>query len=425
MFKSSLIGIFVTDVDDRCTYTNPTYRQISGQTDEESSGRGWSAAIHPEDRARVSEEWLASVRDQTPHRSEHRFLRKDGTTAWARVRAETILDGSTVTGRLGMVEDITDRKGALDALQASEECFRSILNTAPDPFVAIDGDGLIIDWNPQCERTFGWSRAEAFGRKLEETIIPPRYRDAHIKGIKRFQTSGQGTILNKRVEFSALHRDGHEIPVEMTVIPIRTGTGHTFYAFLQDITDRKLREQNLQEQAAQDTLTGLPNRSILMDRLGQAMARCRWNKRFVAVLYLDLDGFKQINDTRGHAMGDNVLGEVARRLVSCVRDGDTICRLGGDEFVLILVDLAKYQDVPSIARKILTAVALPARLDGQDLKITASLGVSLYPEDGGFPETLVKKADAAMYRAKRQGRNCCQFHSPKYKMDGPEPASKA
>jgi diguanylate cyclase (GGDEF)-like protein/PAS domain S-box-containing protein len=408
---ASPLGIFITDTKGNCTYTNPCCLQISGLTFKTIFEGEWLQALHPDDRKRVSSEWHSSVQNQTPFESEHRFLRKDGNTVWTRVKAEPIRDGRTITGYAGTLEDITRRKQVEEALRASEDRARLIIDTAYDAFIAIDAGGLIIEWNSESERTFGWSRKEALGRSLADTIIPPQHRDAHRQGLNYFQRSGTGPLLNKRVEFTALHRDSREFPVELTISPVRRGETYTFNAFVRDITERKRSEAQLKEIGFHDPLTGLPNRSLCLDRLNQAMSRTRWHKRLVAVLFLDLDRFKVINDTLGHNVGDQLLKAVAKRLATCLRDGDTASRFGGDEFVIILADIAQAQDVPKIAQKVLDVFSKPILLDRQEVTVAISIGISLFPNDGGFPETLLKKADAAMYRAKKQGGSIFLFYT--------------
>jgi diguanylate cyclase (GGDEF)-like protein len=179
-----------------------------------------------------------------------------------------------------------------------------------------------------------------------------------------------------------------------------------------EIAERKRAEDGLNYLASHDPLTALPNRILFMDRLFQALQRVRWHRRMVAVLFLDLDNFKQVNDTLGHAVGDLLLKAVSKRFENCVREGDTVARLGGDEFTLILENIAQAEDVPRVTQKILEVFTEPFRIQGHELFITASIGISLYPNDGEDPETLVKYADTAMYLAKEQGRNNFQHFSP-------------
>ncbi|OGI45303.1 MAG: hypothetical protein A2V92_04195 [Candidatus Muproteobacteria bacterium RBG_16_65_31] len=179
-------------------------------------------------------------------------------------------------------------------------------------------------------------------------------------------------------------------------------------------------EERLQHLAHYDPLTQLPNRVLFLDLLNRSVARARWNKRLTAVLYVDLDRFKIINDTVGHAVGDQVLKAVAGRLTAAVREGDTVARIGGDEFAIALTDIAGAHDVPRVAEKILAALDAPEIIDGHEYFVTASIGVSLHPEDGGNAETLLRNADIAMYRAKEEGKNTFQFYSPAMNAETPK-----
>ncbi|MBI3620881.1 MAG: EAL domain-containing protein [Nitrospirae bacterium] len=180
----------------------------------------------------------------------------------------------------------------------------------------------------------------------------------------------------------------------------------------REIAQRNLAEEQLSYVAHHDPVTGLPNRQLMLDRIRQSLARLPWWKRQMAVMYLDLDHFKRVNETLGHSSGDLLLRAVAERLTTCVRQGDTVCRLGGDEFVIVLSDMAKAEDLPIVAQKVLDSVAKPFVVSDHELFIGLSIGISLFPNDGEDAETLLKHADAAMYRAKDQGRNNYQLYSP-------------
>ena len=415
-------------------------------------------------------------------------------------------------------------------LQRSEERIRSILANASDAFISLDHRGLITEWNQQAESTFGWARADVVGRPLAEVIIPPRMRDSHSKALQRFAHTGKGAVVNQRTEIMALHRNGHEVPIELSVGALRTEDGFMAHAFLHDITERKqaqarlaasgklLRDitdnlpllisyidkdlclrfcnatwrewmgvdpmsvvgrplsdligQNLYEQRSEhlvralagerisfeveslaqgvnrflqtvyipdmrsdgdvagiyalstditaskqvemrlsqlahvDTLTGLPNRRQFEDKLREAVSRNKHHRHPMALMFLDVDHFKQINDAHGHAAGDAVLKEFASRLQRCVRITDTVARLAGDEFVIILEGLQDTADAELVAVKIGTVLQSPFSLG--DLKlppITSSIGVVVLTDKDLAAADVVAKADEALYRAKRAGRD--------------------
>ena len=197
-----------------------------------------------------------------------------------------------------------DLNAAVSEMKANERRTRTVIESAHDAFVAVSQDGRITDWNRQAEVTFGWTRQEALGQKLELLIIPRRYREAHLAGMDQFRLDGEGRNLNKRIELIGLRKNGVEFPVELTINAVNNASEVELCAFLHDITDRKRAEESLRHMAQMDQLTGLPNRRLLLDRLATAMARVRRTKKRMAVMYLDIDHFKAINDTLGHGAGD-------------------------------------------------------------------------------------------------------------------------
>ncbi|MBY0575607.1 MAG: EAL domain-containing protein [Gallionellaceae bacterium] len=298
----------------------------------------------------------------------------------------------------------------LEARYEDEARLRATIETAMDAVVQMDANGLIVGWNTQAEKIFGWSREEAVGQVLSEIIIPPQYRKAHIQGLERFLHSGEGTFLNTRVEIVGLHRDGHEFPVELAVAALKTTSGkmrgeYEFSAFIRDITRKKESEEMIWRQANFDTLTGLPNRHMFYDRLEQDIKKSQRADLKVALLFIDLDKFKEVNDTLGHSMGDLLLKSAARRIGDCVREADTVARLGGDEFIVILAELENTEIVERVTENILRKLAEPFRLDGNVAYVSASIGITLYPSDATGVEELLKNADQAMYTAKDGGRN--------------------
>ena len=443
---------------------------------------------------------------------------------------------------LTVLTSLVDRRFSAQALklESNEKKSREILETALDAFIGMDSRGTIVDWNAQAVATFGWSREDALGQLFFTIIIPDRNRATYENGPQYFLASGKGAVLNKRIEITALHRDGHEFPIELALSPIQWGETRLFTAFVRDITARKdmeealfvekeraqvtlnsigdavactdisgnitflnlvaekmtgwshkeaegrpmadvleildatsrkastnpleldgeekqtvhLRSNNilvrqdgfeipiedsvapihdregqatgavivfrdvsaaramtlqLAHSAEHDVLTGLPNRALLNDRVNQAIILASRHMKKVAVLFLDLDGFKHINDSLGHLTGDKLLQSITKRLRDCVRASDTVSRQGGDEFVVLLSEMEHSEDAGVTARRLLQAVADTHFINQQDLHVTTSIGVSVYPDDGLDAETLLKNADTAMYQSKENGRQSFQF----------------
>lgn len=310
---------------------------------------------------------------------------------------------------LEILTHIGAQLGRVAERQRAETKFRVLLESAPDAIVIVDGKGRIVLINSQTEKMFGYSRDELSGKSVE-ILLPERFRESHVKhrasyDSRRSQRMGPGRVLHAR------RKDGEEFPAEITLSPVKAEGGPLIISVLRDFTERKRSEERLNHLATHDPLTNLPNRRMLSEILAKTLPRHQRHKRLVAVMFLDLDRFKIINDTLGHDVGDGLLKGVAKRLVDLVREGDTVVRMGGDEFVLILTDVAEMQDPSRVAQRILDSLSKPFAVEGHELFITTSIGISLFPGDGENPETLLKNADAAMYRAKEQGKNNYQYYS--------------
>ncbi|MEO7296060.1 MAG: EAL domain-containing protein, partial [Candidatus Limnocylindria bacterium] len=390
----------------RWHFVSPQVERMLGYAPEEwtADPELWARSIHPDDRAAVIAGDMMPGDVGTARRFEYRMIRRDGGIVWVLddIAMTEAVDGQPMLQ--GLLIDITAAKLAEDALRASEEQQRMILETASYAFVAIDGDGRVVEWNRQAEQTFGWQRAEAFGAELAELIIPPAQRLAHREGMQRYAATGEGRILSRRVELEALHRDGRQFPVEVTIWPVRSGDAIRFNALIDDITVRKELEAQLRHQALHDSLTGLPNRALFIDRVQHALDRStRSAESALAVLFLDLDDFKTINDSLGHGAGDDLLREVARRLERTVRPGDTAARLGGDEFAILLEDAAS-ETPQSVAARLLEALAHPFVIHRKQVSVHASIGIALETPAATTPEDLLRNADLAMYMAKQRGK---------------------
>lgn len=300
--------------------------------------------------------------------------------------------------------EIEHRARVEASIRDNEWRTRMIIESSYDAFVAIDPNGLITDWNQRAEVIFGWARQEALGAVLGDLIIPERYRAAHAAGMKRFILTGEGSVLNKPIELAGMRRGGEEFPVELTIRALEYKDGYEFCAFLRDITERKNIEEKLLHLSQNDPLTGVPNRSVFNDRMVEAMKRHKRNKSHMALLYLDIDHFKEMNDKHGHKVGDSILKEFAHRLRTSIRASDTLARLGGDEFTIILEELKKNTDAEKVASKIIKTVNKDMQVGGVHLNLTTTIGVAYY-EDESDADHLLDKADKAMYRAKHAGRN--------------------
>lgn len=295
--------------------------------------------------------------------------------------------------------------GLMAAREEDEARMRAIIESALDAVVQMNADGLITGWNPQAERIFGWSRTEVLGRPMHDVIIPPEFRDAHVRGLKHFLAVGQGPVLNKRIQISGRHRVGHDIPIELTISANMHRGTYEFSAFIRDITEQKRTEELIWTQANYDVLTQLPNRRMFRDRLEQELRKSHRSGRPMVLMFIDLDRFKDVNDAFGHQTGDLVLIEAARRITACVRESDTVARLGGDEFTVILSEQDDAAGTERIAGDVLRALQAPFELGHAHAHLSASIGITVYPQDGTDADSLIRNADQAMYGAKDAGRD--------------------
>jgi len=282
---------------------------------------------------------------------------------------------------------------------------RALLRAVPHGVAVLDAGGRFTFVNAACAGLLAWSDgARILGLGWREIFDPEEARrlEAEAFAPARAGETWQG-------EASARRHDGVHVPLELVIAPV--GEGRVALS-LRDVSGQRQAEERLSTLVYRDPLTGLPNRRLFEDRLAVALAQAHRYRHRLAVIFLDIDRFKAINDTLGHAAGDELLKAVSARLAESVREGDTVARLAGDEFTLVLSGIHYTEDLAAIARKLVAAVRRPFRLDGQDVRVTASGGISLYPDDGADAEALLKKADTAMYRAKERGRDNFQLFSP-------------
>jgi diguanylate cyclase (GGDEF)-like protein/PAS domain S-box-containing protein len=303
-----------------------------------------------------------------------------------------------------VVRDIDTRKRDEEALRDQA----AALEAAGEMIVITDRKAVVQYVNPAFTRHTGYSRQEALGQPVSGLMKSGIHDQAFYARLWQTILAGRewhGEVTNRR-------KDGTLFVAEQTISPILGPRGDItgFVSVKRDISDRKRLEAKLEQMAHFDPLTGLPNRALFFDRFGHALRHAKRSKRLAALLFIDLDGFKNVNDSLGHEAGDALLQEAALRVTSCIRECDTAARMGGDEFTVILDTIKSHDDAEAVALKLLAALDTPFNTAGINCRISASIGVSYYPEDGTDPEILLTKADMAMYAAKRSGKNRCCSH---------------
>jgi diguanylate cyclase (GGDEF)-like protein/PAS domain S-box-containing protein len=300
---------------------------------------------------------------------------------------------------------------ALAALSLESERLRKILETAAEGIVSVDAEGKIQSFNRAAQRIFGYSQNEAIGNSLT-FLSPPPHRERHDDFLARYLQTGQLDFMGKIVELQGMRKDGTIFPMEVMLSEVKLSATHLFTAMIRDVSEQKVTQQRIEHLAHYDALINLPNRSLFLDRLNQSIITAKRNQCSIALLFLDLDGFKNVNDELGHHFGDLLLAKVAERLSFGVRESDTLARLGGDEFTLILNAAQEYEDVAVVAEKLIESINEPFYLDGHTVQIGASIGIARYPRDADTKATLIVVADRAMYAAKHAGKNTYRFGVP-------------
>ena len=403
-------AVFQADSSGRLTFASQAWEEITLYKAEECLGKFLDSYVHPYDANKNAEHFKLLLQ------KEHclydvRLLAKGGKVRWVELYAEAIRDASgTLIGMNGALRDISERKQAEQQMRFAVSVFE---NNLEGIFIA-DKHHNIVDANPAFCTTTGYSREEIIGQP-QSILRSKRHDEEFYKGIAdAIETGGRwrGEIWSRR-------KSGETYPELLEISAIKGEDGEiTHYVGISlDITERKLAEEQIHRLAYFDTLTGLPNRLLLMDRLEMLINQSIREEKQLGVLCLDIDHFKEVNDSLGHAGGDALLQSVAHRLNGCVREGDTVARLGGDEFVVIIANLGRSEigEVAKIAalvaEKIRTALSNPFHFENSEVLITPSIGISLYPSDADNPEDMIKGADAALHHAKSQGRNNYQFYA--------------
>ena len=411
IIDSIVDGYFETDLAGRITFVNDVIPRHLGYSREELIGMS-NQQMQDKEQARRTYEVFSEVYEtgRQVNAFEHRVRHKDGTMGIYELSLSLIRDekGRPV-GFRGNSRDISARRQMEEALRQSEERYRSIIEQMEDGYFETDLRGVFTFVNDAECRIIGYAREELIGRG---TDIFTDERNA--KALRRLFVEIYRTGRPVRAyAFELIHKDGTKAFHEISASLIRDARGKPagFRGIARDVTQRKKDEERIHYLATHDGLTGLPNRMLFGQLLQHAIQSAKRHRTKFAVFFVDLDRFKIINDTLGHEAGDQLLQEIARRFRQALRAMDVVARLGGDEFVVLVEEIAEEHDAAMVARKVLAAAMEPVMLRGEECRVTASVGVSLYPKDGPDEQTLMKNADIAMYFAKEEGKNNYQFYA--------------
>jgi diguanylate cyclase (GGDEF)-like protein/PAS domain S-box-containing protein len=298
------------------------------------------------------------------------------------------------------------REANLQALRIEERKFRTLLESSPDALVIVNSEQVVCLMNRQAELMFEFRRDELVGQPFS-SLLSERSKSLMLVELSDVAASKTDTGIQNT--HWAVTKNGREFPIDLSVSPIETEEGSMIAAAIRDMTDRRLSEARIEFLAHHDSLTGLPNRLLAQSRFEQTLKQAGRSEHKVAVLYLDLDAFKSVNDSYGHAVGDELLKTVAARLTECVRDADTVSRQGGDEFLIVLASLPDLEAARAAVDRLVQRFRQPCIIDEKVLSLSMSLGIALFPDDGHDCEALLKKADLAMYEAKAAGRNTHRY----------------
>jgi diguanylate cyclase (GGDEF)-like protein/PAS domain S-box-containing protein len=407
--EHSSVAVVVTDVDGRVEYVNSGFTKVTGYEWDEMVGQSRSL-LEPEHTHGSDDRTLwSTVREGGEWRGEFCNRRKDGSLYWgsASVTPVKAADG-TITHFVSIQTDISERKRAEEELRASEQRFRSLIETSLLG-ICIERDGRPLFVNQSFADIFGYAGPAEI---IRLGSLEPLYVQEDLARVTQSRGRGAERDAGGQFEVRGVKKDGSLIwlHVHLNVIPWKGGPA--LQSTVVDVTLRKSYEARLHYQANYDPVTDLPNRALALDRLASAIANARRRQHRLAALFIDVDQFKTINDTLGHAVGDRLLRQVASRIKMSVREEDTVARLGGDEFVVVLPEIRHRSDAEAVAGKILEAVRHPLVADGFEISTSVSVGVAVFPEQGDDAEALMRHADAAMYMAKADGRGTVRLFTP-------------
>ncbi len=386
-------------------YYNSAARKMLGIDDDESISHLHIKDTHPEWAADlVLKEGLPAAERDGVWSGETAFINRKGEETPV---SQVIIAHKNKEGKVDYYSTVARDVTYIKQAEEKQLLAAKVLENMNESVIVTNADREIISVNPAFTKVTGYAEDEVIG-KNPRILSSGRHDDEFYRkmwSIIHREGMWEGEIWNKR-------KNGEIYLEGVTISAVKDEQGQLIHyvAVFRDITENRRLEEQIEFQAYHDTLTLIPNRVLLYDRLNQAIARARRNQKQLAVMFLDLDRFKRINDTLGHSTGDQLLKAVSERLTGIMRDSDTVARQGGDEFIILLPEIEDIQDAAAVAEKIIETLKKPFFLEGHELFITTSIGISIFPDDGSDRETLIKNADTAMYRAKEQGRNNYQFY---------------
>lgn len=399
----------------KIVWANPAHDKIFGYEPGTTQNMDTSALyIDDESYNALGNEAYSTLESGGIHSQDLLMKKKDGSQVWCNLVGQAVNSENIGDGSIWIIADISERKNAEEGLRESERRFRTILENAPIGMAVLTLDGRFQLVNRSLCKIVGYKKEELEKLTFQE-ITHPDDLESNLVNVQRLQDSGVNSYF---MEKRYIRKDNQIVWTQLTSSVIRNagGVAQFLIAQIEDITERKSIREQIHQLAYYDVLTTLPNRRLLKDRLILSLAQAKRYNRSMALMFLDLDNFKQVNDTLGHDMGDELLKVVANRLQACVRSIDTVCRQGGDEFVIVLSEIALPEDAVLVANKIITTISAPISINGNELHITSSIGIAVYPVNGiDDAKELMKKADAAMYETKTNGRNGYTFFQTDFK----------